>query len=148
MTVKFIPPKPAEIIPLDQDDTPKFTETLDCQHGVSEDELKAFLKRFCIDYWSLDEDGFRPELDLIDDVEREWLAKWDQVPLEEVEYGRIGTRNGEGGISDRGLASFLFLQDLTEAMGLDIEGDDATGLFELQTLQDLIDTFVSILTSD
>jgi len=147
LTVKFKTPKPAEIPSLEEEAVaPQFTQTLNCRNGVSEEKLIVFLKRFCVEYWGLDANGFQPELDLVDDIERAWLAKWDEVSVEEVRYGRIGiNKNGGGGISDRGLVSFLFLQELTDAMGLDIDGEDATGLFELETLQDIIDTFVAIL---
>ena len=46
------------------------------------------------------------------------------MPIEEAKYGRIFIKkDGSRGISDKGLVVWMYLQEITDAMGLGIAGD-------------------------
>ncbi|CAM4449865.1 hypothetical protein [Vibrio agarivorans] len=96
----------------------RFTQVTDVKR------LETYLIDFFAFYYNIDASLLTRESGLVDDVERYVWAQELDLPFEEVTYGRIGCGQDDdgnvvGGISDRGLIMFMFLQfDLESLFGI------------------------------
>ncbi len=128
MKVTLKPPIASDALPLESGATPRdgfLTEgellpTLDVSRGVRRQEVSDFMLRYTSLYFHipLDELAYNGDLAWL---ERRSYALTDGVPIEEAKYGRIFIKkDGSGGISDKGFVVWIYLQEITDAMGLDI----------------------------
>jgi hypothetical protein len=85
----------------------------------SQTELTDHIDTFSNGFWFRQEDPISDHEDIIQDIERLFLSVLENKPIDEVKYGRIGVKkDGSGGISDEGLLSYFFIDDLQESMGV------------------------------
>lgn len=124
---------------------------LDVRNGVSENEITAHIKKFTNWYYQADYCESILDLDLYDDIEKSFFAKLDGVEVDDVEYNRIFTSpGGSGGISDRGITVYMYINDLTDSMGLYIKSNYEENsllrqLTESRSLTGVVNTIKEIL---
>ncbi len=128
MKVTLKPPVASEALPLDGDATPgdgfiaegELLPTLDVSRRVRRQEVSDFMLRYTSLFFHIPLDELAENGDLFW-LERRIYALMDGVPIEEAEYWRLGiAKDGSGGISDEGFVVWMYLQGITDAMGLDI----------------------------
>lgn len=123
----------------------------------SRNQISSYVKKLIEFFFDISEQIITEQAHLVDDIERFYWAKELDVAVKDVTYGKLfcsPNACGEltGGISDRGLAMYLFLSfDLPDAVG--IEGSElynskAIFINNLNiaptTLAELIDTYTVI----
>ena len=117
----------------------------------SADEIGAFVTEFVKFYYGVKDASSLDSVRFIDDLERYVYTLGNQLPLE---YGKSLCNPQDiehHGMSDKGMTHYLFLQDITDAMGMDLSTQGGEGgemvdkLSESNTVGEFIDNLVALL---
>ncbi len=123
--------------------------TLDVSvRGCSADELWAFIREFSASYYGLAIDHITVQTNLYCDLEAHLYGKTDD---QHVSYGKFGIdpRDPQNtGISDQGMSVYWYLNDLLDALGMDVScdsGESAAGLEQAHTLGEMWQSLQTLL---
>ena len=114
-------------------------------------QIRDHIFRFTAWYFDLDLKVLELKDSIIQTLEWNAYVRMSEKPSDEVSYGRIFVcKDGSGGLTDRGLLAYFYVEDLSNSFGIDVAWTDEDKEIteqsnSMETLGDLVNLFNLIL---